>query len=293
MEVAESLGEKAPAFYDDRYAAGYMDEWPASKKQRVEALVASLGLPASGQALDFGCGQGVFSGVLRGALPGWKVFGTELSAVALALARERQPDCTFLAPEELQAAGPFDFVFTHHVLEHVTDLPRVLTDMSLALAPRAYMLHILPCGNPGSLEHRMSLWHTQGIQPDVGNRFFFEDPGHLRRLSSRELIEAAEACGFRIRTQNFANHFWGALDWMTDLPQSFTQEVTSRADAKSAWAWLQLSLWWGVLTMLRLLKQPKLGRLSAGFLSERADAEWRDRRRDPAGSEMYLFFERG
>jgi trans-aconitate methyltransferase len=86
----------ATVFYDDRYAQGYMEEWSEEKKRRIAEVVSALRLPTRGRALDFGCGNGVLTDVLRRALPpGWEVVGTDLSAVALENARSLHPGCTF------------------------------------------------------------------------------------------------------------------------------------------------------------------------------------------------------
>ena len=93
------------AFYDRRYADGYMDDWRADKRRRIFDLIAGLELPATGTALDFGCGTGVFTSILQQALPGWRVCGTDISQLALAKARARFPACTFFAPQDADAMG--------------------------------------------------------------------------------------------------------------------------------------------------------------------------------------------
>src|SRR5438132_888961 len=99
-------------FYERRYRKGYMDEWPAEKRQRVFDLVCSLRLPASGVALDFGCGNGVLTEVLRTALPGgWRICGTDVSAVAVHNATRWFPRCSFCTPEATTLHGaPFDLL---------------------------------------------------------------------------------------------------------------------------------------------------------------------------------------
>lgn len=82
-------------FYDERYTKGYMDEWPVEKKQRVFEVIRSLNLPDEGEALDFGCGNGVFTEVMRQALPKWKIYGTDISAVAIENAKARISSCIF------------------------------------------------------------------------------------------------------------------------------------------------------------------------------------------------------
>src|SRR4030043_764330 len=56
-------------FYQKRYAQSYMDEWPIEKKKRVYQLIRDLGLPNVGKAIDFGCGNGVLTNVIKQALP--------------------------------------------------------------------------------------------------------------------------------------------------------------------------------------------------------------------------------
>jgi SAM-dependent methyltransferase len=290
--------ERAREFYDARYLEGYMDDWPAWKKQRVADLLRALALPSTGKVLDFGCGTGVFTEVIKAVLPAWQVFGTELSDVALQLARRRLPDCRFLCPAEVADAGPFDFVFTHHVLEHVTDLSPLFDDMSRWLQPRAFMLHILPCGNQGSLEQRICLWRIDGVQTDAGGRFVYEDSGHLRRLTSQQLATLLESLGFRERATWFANQYWGAISWISDLDVAFIVSLTDPRKATGIRSALALVSWGVLLCSLRVVKRLAVraggpGRALLEALNAKAESEWRSRQHDSSGSEMYMFLERG
>jgi len=291
--------DQAKEFYDDRYLKGYMSEWPAAKKQRVAELVRSLPLPKTGKVLDYGCGAGVFTEVLKASLPNWTVCGVELSDVALELARQRVKNCRFLTAAEIAGEAPFDLIFTHHVLEHVGSLHDVFEDMSRLSAPRGYMLHILPCGNAGSFEQRLASSRRNGIRTADGGQFYFEDPGHLRRVTSAELAAELEPFGFRLRASWFANQFWGSLDWITDLNRSFVWTVVNPSEAASVGARLRMS-WWAVWMMaLQAARHPPgafpkfLAGPADNFLRARALAEWRTRQHDPAASEMYLLFQRG
>ncbi len=93
----ENLHEKETSekFYDARYMEGYMEEWDDSKKMKVREIISSLGLPETGKALDFGCGNGVFTNILKQCLPQWDVFGVEISPTAVANAKQRFPNCRF------------------------------------------------------------------------------------------------------------------------------------------------------------------------------------------------------
>jgi ubiquinone/menaquinone biosynthesis C-methylase UbiE len=80
------------AFYDARYLGHYMEEWPESAKARVREVIQLLDLPRNGQALDFGCGSGVMTEVLRQALGSeWTVFGCDVSGVAIFQGRRALP----------------------------------------------------------------------------------------------------------------------------------------------------------------------------------------------------------
>ena len=143
-------------FYEDRYEKGYMEEWTIEKKQKVFDVIRELQLPSNGEALDFGCGNGVFTEIIREALPGWKVYGTDISAKAVVNAKMRYLDCTFLEENSPDLTDKkFDFVFTHHVFEHVFNLSEVFFHMTVYLKPESSMLHFLPCGNKGSYEYNI------------------------------------------------------------------------------------------------------------------------------------------
>src|SRR5262245_50423663 len=201
-------------FYEQRYTEGYMEEWPKQKTDRVRELIRELPLPDRGSALEFGCGQGVFTKVLAEALPGWIVRGVDVSSVAIEKARTRYPDLSFsLVPDFLD--HQFDLVFTHHTLEHVEDLYGTLNQIDRFLKPRAFVLHVLPCGNEGSFEEKVAIARPGGIDPERGYRFFYEDEGHLRRLTTGDLICEYKQRGFSLVREYYACQFWGALEWIS------------------------------------------------------------------------------
>lgn len=308
-------------FYDERYSKGYMDEWPAEKRRRVFEVVRGLGLPDRGEALDFGCGSGVFTEVVRQALPGWKVCGTDLSAVALEQARRRVPGCEFFDLSADEAAGRrFDFLFTHHVLEHVYDLDEVWRQIAGLTKPASAMLHILPCGNEGSLEYRISRLVGGGFDPDSGGRFFFEDEGHLRRLDTEQMRAMAARAGFELACGYYSNQYHGAVNWITQNEPGYVSSLLDPAravDAESGRELARLRRRLLPAALLRtLLRRGRAGgggprsakgwaALVAGLcvypasrlvdwrMTVKSEAEWRERKGDPGGSEMYLYFTRG
>jgi trans-aconitate methyltransferase len=309
-------------FYEERYSRGYLEEWPADKKQRIAELLKSAELPESGEALDFGCGNGVLTEVIRRALPaGWTTTGTDVSAVAIQNARARYPLCRFSQADDDHLQGKqFDFLFTHHVIEHVYDLRQVFAEMSAFLKSQATMLHILPCGNEGSFEHRICRLRKDGINPRLENRFFFEDEGHVRRLKTTELGSLLETGGFRMTAEYYANQYHGAIDWITKSPLEFISRFTdasSAVDERSArelrhWRHRLLIGWAGRYPAMVVDTKLQMRRrslrdwclLALGlplypftksvdrYLTRRGQKEWESRKREANGSEMYLLFKR-
>ncbi len=281
-----------------------MARWPDSDRRRVAGIVASLGLPQRGRALDFGCGAGVFAAVLAEVLPGWEVWGTDISPVALDQARARVPGVRFAAPTEV--AGAFDLIFSHHVLEHVTDLAGTMAHLARLTAPAGAMLHVLPCGNPGSLEHRIVEATPGGVTPR--GCWFYEDPTHERRVTTADLAAAFARHGFHLAGAWYANQEDGAVEWITASGPRFVWRMLR--------ALPQLRLRLVVLSALRfparalrrfqqgdrravhyvaaavgLVAYPVSSRVNRRVLA-RADTEWSRRRLDPAGSVQYLHVRR-
>lgn len=311
----------AREFYEDRFDRGYMDDWPAWRKDRIRDLLRTLDLPATGCALDFGCGTGVFTQVLHEALPEWEVWGVDVSERAIALARARHSSCRFFtADEKSQQLGRFDFIFTHHVLEHVASLPEAVHQLDLYAKPGAAMFHIMPCGNPGSLEHEICSLRVDGINPSLENRFFYEDEGHLRRATTADMTRAHRKAGFKFVYGRYANQRFGAVEWITLSRADFAWSLTDPSKARNHQArrklwrlrmllvpaallrtgsWLvqrfqkkrrrRLSDW---LTVLFALPVHVLFLPHHLYWKRRARQEWLISSAKENGSEMYLLFQR-
>ena len=309
------------AYYDARFERGYMESWPEWKQVRVADLIRSLPLPKSGVALDFGCGNGVFTEVLASALPDWLVMGTDISQEALNRARVNVPGATFFSLDDPGCIDrKFDLVFTHHVLEHVVDLDEALNRIDIFLEDHASVLHILPCGNPGSFEHQICELRRNGLERERGSRFFFEEPGHLRRLDSRCMTDLYEMRGFALVLANFSCQYSGAINWITTLGSGFIRDLADPAFAVDAIASRRLTklrrrllriaflrsiakrvtnrLEWGRLSLraicwlIAVYPLNVIGRMVDRHWGDRDAEEWSTRRNESNGSEMYLFFQR-
>ncbi len=223
MQV-ETLPTAAAArdFYEGRYAHGYMDRWEAERAERLLGVLRQIELPKGARILDYGCGSGALTALLAQRWPDAEVHGADISSTAVGNARARHGSDRLrfaeLNPDFVrEQAGTFDFVFSHHVLEHVFDLPAAVGDLCKLLAAGGCMLHALPCGNPGSLAHWLCAQRPDGIDTGAGNRFYFEESSHLRRLRSDELAAVFAAHGLALRRASFGYHWFGALRLFTEL----------------------------------------------------------------------------
>jgi hypothetical protein len=60
---------------------------------------------------------------------------------------------------------------------------------------------------------------------DGGERFFYEDSGHLRRMKSGELIEAFSQYNITIHNEFYSNQFWGAIGWIGRTGPAFISDL--------------------------------------------------------------------
>lgn len=311
----------AKVFYDTRYSAGYMESWPEEKCLRVAGILRGLPLPSSGRVLDFGCGTAVFTATLKQILGGWDVHGTDISPNALEAAAKRLPGCTFRQLDELNDCGEqFDLIFTHHVLEHVADLKKVAFDLSKLLTSSGMMLHILPCADAGSLEHCICSWRKDGFVGEKETRFFHDEEGHLRRLSTEELAALWSDYGLLLKKAYYANHWYGGIKFLTGKTLQFLLNIVDPEAGTSPFSAQKLRILKLVLVTIWIARQPlsvlknkkasgcrglrdyilfllatlafPLSKTTDWIVEKLAAREWSTRRTQSGGSEMYLFFVR-
>jgi SAM-dependent methyltransferase len=313
--------EEAIDFYENRYEKGYMDEWPIEKKQRVFEILRSLPLPETGDALDYGCGNGVFTDLLRQALPKWNIYGSDISQNAVNNAKVRFPECTFFVSDnDKKSEKKFDFLFSHHVLEHVFDIEKAMSEINDYLKPQASIMHILPCGNENSFEYNFCKLRVEGMNPSMENRFFFEDEGHVRRLTTAKASDLIKVHGFSLEKDFYSNQYHGAIKWITQSSAAFIKEFANPEKGIDENAKKQLAKHRSKFLLLSNLQRPyalykdikaiKNKQLKhyvaliaymipsivsypvTSFINAKAKKEWETNNQAKNGSEMYIFYSR-
>ncbi len=164
----------------DRFAY-YENFW---KRQGLALLLKHCN-PAGRSLLDYGCGRGECLEFARKA--GFIVQGTDVDPECVKLAARFGPACQLLASDPLSQFGAksFDVVTCFHVLEHVENPKRILSD--LASIARSYVVLAVP-----NLRYLHRLFHTR-IELAIVNE------GHLQSWDHWHLLNLAEKhCGLKL-----------------------------------------------------------------------------------------------
>lgn len=152
--------------------------------------------PATGRALDVGCGRAALGGAIRGL--GWELWGVEQSGEACATAEKRlhrlvQADLHDLATVRATVGETsFDALVFSDVLEHVYDPRTVLEN---------YLQFVKPGGRVFVSVPNMLVW-TNRLQLLLG-RFEYADTGimdrtHIRFFTFKTARRLVEAAGCRV-----------------------------------------------------------------------------------------------
>lgn len=321
MDTIQFSDRKASVdFYEKRYTAGYMGHWSSFDKDRLSELIRGLELPAHGNALDFGCGRGIFTAVIRDALPGWKIWGCDISGEAIANAARNNSGITFFVLGDKNFSElKFDFIHSHHVLEHTFDLNITAGEIEAFASASCVMLHSLPCNHPGSLEYKLAHWTRNGFDP-VSGKFFFEDKAHIRRLSTDQAEALFAKFSFLLRRKYFSNQYWGAVKWIAESNFGLVRMIARPFRAVSLSSFFWLAVWrkrfifiWFCFFAANVFSPSDHGKYFAlkkiiqvisfllffwmaipvkAFINTRAKKEWEEKKENPAGSDMFLVFQR-
>lgn len=138
------------------------------------------------RALDIGCGDGQFSGLLADAA--MTVTGADVAEAALARARARHPGLRFVrVPFDGELPfedGDFELVWASEVIEHVADTARWLSEIRRVLAPRGRLLLTTPShGRVG-----LARYGVEALAPPLGD--------HLHLYTRRSLAGLLHEFGF-------------------------------------------------------------------------------------------------
>jgi 2-polyprenyl-3-methyl-5-hydroxy-6-metoxy-1,4-benzoquinol methylase len=159
------------SFYQSEYSSGFTTDCPTAEllsrytacgfrgtpkdfSGRV-AILKSLGVAPRQRILDFGASWGY--GTWQLARAGFDVVGCEISRTRARYARERLH--VDVRHEAEAVRGPFDVVFSCHVLEHVPQPSRTLDWFRSVLRPDGLIVAVTPNGSRERLEVNSGRYH--------------------------------------------------------------------------------------------------------------------------------------
>lgn len=207
--------------YDARYTMGYMegfaDLYEAARLVAVRETLHDRALfpTPPGLIMDFACGQGRYFPVLKEAFPAARILGVDISHVGVQKACAQFPDERYTVGmgEKLPlAGGVVDLIFSIETLEHVQDVRATVREWARVLRPGGQFLFTTPCANPLSLEWVLMAL-TGGFEPsaDGYGRFRRDEPGHLRRLSTRHVAALFAEAGLEVTRARFRSHVFTTI----------------------------------------------------------------------------------
>ncbi|HEX9117032.1 MAG TPA: class I SAM-dependent methyltransferase [Anaerolineae bacterium] len=116
--------------------------WRAGQERRL-ALVRQWARLDQARILDAGCGVGMYTEHFRAFSP--SVYGVEIDLAVGSQAAAAIPGIALAPAEALPFAdGSFDIVFSHEVIEHVTDDRAAAAEMARVLAPGGRIVLFAP-----------------------------------------------------------------------------------------------------------------------------------------------------
>lgn len=154
--------------------------------------------PAKGNLLDVGCGYGFF--LVEARQNGWRVFGTELSHIAVRVAREEQnlPEVYFSDLSDIEfSVEKFDAINLTNVLEHVPSPTLILENCARRLNDEGVLLARVPNMDFYKLKENFnSLLKAVGlVKGGEASYLATRPPKHLVGYTSRTIKKYFEKVG--------------------------------------------------------------------------------------------------
>lgn len=209
MKRANPVNENTRHYWNDVYgtpekregyaAAGTSHDHgagPMPSQQQTTRFSRALSYVRSGdKVLDLGCGVGVFTKMVRDSFENRKVYGADISDLAMEDNRREHPGITYvvneIGRERLPYENYFDVVFSGETLEHLDDPKDLLRDAFHYLKPGGLLIITTPNNDAiRSPEHTWYFKHedVEDLYRDAG--FLTPDFVYLPRLEHLMVIFA-------------------------------------------------------------------------------------------------------
>lgn len=209
------------SIYDKKYQGDYRSKLTGFEIARWTALedfiTNVVKLSDAKLVLDYGAGVGLHVELWEKVFPQAQLFFCDISDVARKKFTEKYPsyEDNYVPIKDghaLKCSNMFDVVVSVEVLEHVQNLNEYLQDIHLLLKPSGHFIFTTPCANYGSIENTIAILTDQVVPTKEGyRRWKWEEPTHLRRLTSDEATTLLKNAGFDDVTIRFRAHLFSLL----------------------------------------------------------------------------------
>ena len=175
------------------YDEGYYRYRESTRDFLIEArlLYSMLAPRPDSRILEVGCGGGALLSFLEAR--GHNAVGVDILEEAVRLAAQAAPSSRVIRSDAGELpfdAGSFDRLLSHHLVEHLDDLPGALQEWRRVLVPGAVVAICTP----------NRLYPSPRI---------FDDPSHVHVYDRRELAVVVEEAGFRVEDSlTVFPHLW-------------------------------------------------------------------------------------
>ena len=192
------VGEKAML---ENYASNYITSDDSSQQRlmrQLEVRVFSKHM-ARGRALELGCEIGYMSELLSPLVDQLDI--VDASELFLERTKSRGlPNANFFCSlfEEYEAKQPYDSVFASHVLEHLMDVPQVLSMVRKSLSPSGHLFVAVPNAKALSRQLARHMGLIDSLYDLTANDL---RGGHRRVYDLVTLNRELEAAGFEVVVQ--------------------------------------------------------------------------------------------
>lgn len=173
-----------------------------------QVLFALRTAPSGAKILEVGAGAGQFIRALKRHHPEWRCHGTDISKVAIDLARRQADGVEYDLCSEAElpyADNVFDAVLVLDVLEHVENPNNLLSRIGRVLKPDGIFYCFAPCEGDA-----LSLWRWLdfiGLKKDLTKKY----AGHINFFKREEVINLLQKNFLSIKRIRYSEHLLGQL----------------------------------------------------------------------------------
>ena len=148
------------------------------------ASVFFLDAKPDGRLLDIGCGNG--DSIKYMSTLGWNVEGIEYDQIAAENARSKGLTIHVGDLFNIKLSGDFDAIVMRHVIEHLPDPKKIISECFRLLKPGGVFVVLTP--NSMSMGHRIYKSNWRGLEP----------PRHLQLFNRQNLSTILSESGFKV-----------------------------------------------------------------------------------------------